>query len=74
MKQTASEWLVNELANNGISHLDLAYEIIEKAKEMEKEQIIEANISGMKFISVDPNKYNADAEQYYEETYTQSSE
>lgn len=74
MKQTAVEWLVNELTNNGISHLDLAYEIIEQAKEMEKEQIIEANISGMEFIPVDPNKYNADAEQYYEETYTQSSE
>ena len=44
-------------------------EIIEKAKELEKEQIIDANIAGMEFIPVDPNKYQQDAEQYYNETY-----
>jgi phosphoribosyl-ATP pyrophosphohydrolase len=42
MKQTAVEWLVDELTDNGISHLDLAYKIIEQAKEMEKQQIIMA--------------------------------
>ena len=36
---TAVEWLIDELTHNGIEYLDLAYEIIEKAKEMEKEQI-----------------------------------
>ena len=34
---TAVEWLVEELEDNGIN-LDLASEIIEQAKEMEKEQ------------------------------------
>jgi hypothetical protein len=37
--------------------------------EKEKEQIIDANISGMEFIPVDPNKYQQDAEQYYNQTY-----
>jgi len=35
---TAVEWLVNELKDNGIPYLDLAYEIIEQALEMEKQQ------------------------------------
>jgi hypothetical protein len=39
MKQTAVEWLIDELTDNGIEYLDLAYEIIEQAKEMEKQQI-----------------------------------
>ena len=42
---------------------------IEQAKAMEKEQIIDANIAGMEFIPVDPNKHQEDAEQYYNETY-----
>ena len=42
MKQTAVEWLINQLTDNGIEYLDLAYEIIEQAKEMEKQQIIAA--------------------------------
>jgi hypothetical protein len=44
-----------------------AYKMLEK----EKEQIIEANIAGMEFIPVDPNKYQQDAEQYYNQTYNQ---
>ena len=35
MKQTAVEWLVEELNDNGFSYLDLATDIIKKAKEME---------------------------------------
>jgi hypothetical protein len=38
------------------------------AKEMEKEQIIEAHIDGMDSLPVYPN-YNGDAENYYNETY-----
>ena len=37
-KQTAVNWLIDELTDNGIPHLDLAYEIIEKAKKMEKQK------------------------------------
>lgn len=40
--------------------------------QREKEQIIEANIAGMEFIPVDPNKYQQDAEQYYNQTYNQN--
>jgi hypothetical protein len=36
---------------------------------MEKEQIIDANIAGMEFIPVDPNRHQEDAEQYYNETF-----
>ena len=39
------------------------------AKEIEKEQIIYAHISGLEFIAVDPNHYYNDAEQYYNETF-----
>jgi hypothetical protein len=66
--KTAVEWLVEILEDNSIN-LDLAFEIIEEAKELEKQQIIDANIAGMEFIPVDPNKYTQDAEQYYNETY-----
>lgn len=37
--------------------------------ELEKEQKKEDFIAGMQFIAVDPNKYNEDAEQYYQNTY-----
>jgi hypothetical protein len=45
MKQTAVEWLIDELTDNGID-LYLAYEIIEQAKEMEKQQITDAYDKG----------------------------
>lgn len=63
-KQTAVEWLIEQ-----IKGYDNDCEIFEEAKEMEKEQIIDAHISGMEFIAVDPNHYYNDAEQYYNETF-----
>ena len=70
MKQTAVEWYCNEMeslrVNAEINNMD-AYkfiirraEIFEQAKEMEKEQIIEAYCNGDDNIS---------AEQYYNETF-----
>ena len=44
-------------------------ELVDKFKEIEKEQSINDFISGMEFIAVDPNKYKEDAEKYYNETY-----
>ena len=44
--KTAIEWLIDELTDNGIEYLDLAYEIIEQAKEMEKQQITDAYDKG----------------------------
>jgi hypothetical protein len=65
-KQTAVEWLVEQMKLDELFNADY---FIQQAKQMEKEQIIEAHISGMEFIAVDPNKYVEDAEQYYNETY-----
>jgi hypothetical protein len=42
---------------------------LKRAKKMEKQQIIDANIAGMEFIPVDPNRHQEDAEQYYNETF-----
>lgn len=74
-KQTAVDWLIEQLGGNG--HIstyesikrDELQSIIEQAKEMEKKQIIDANIAGMEFIPVDSNRYQEDAEQYYSETF-----
>lgn len=38
MKQTAVEWLVEELINSGINFLTEEVNFIEQAKEMEKQQ------------------------------------
>jgi hypothetical protein len=79
MKQTAVEWQFEQLFNsfenfnNGKytfdEYLSNNLNIREQAKEVEKEQIIDANISGMEFIAVDPNHYYNDSEQYYNETF-----
>jgi hypothetical protein len=65
MKQTAVEWLVNEMREYDWWYLpeSMKEDIIEQAKEMEKEQIIEAykfgNLSDIYFKP----------EQYYNETF-----
>jgi hypothetical protein len=63
MKQTAVEWLVSQ-QKHGKFFYD---EIIEQAKEMEKEQIINAYWEGF------PKPYSqemiTEAEQYYNETF-----
>jgi hypothetical protein len=69
-KQTAVEWLVNTI-NDKIDYIPIKYWdniriIIEQAKEMEKEQIIDfANNYGFDICGYDYDK----AEQYYNETY-----
>ena len=66
MKQTAVEWLVEQIFND----IDLKDSIlklaINQAKEMEKEQIIEANNRGWK---VARENIFEPAEQYYNETF-----
>jgi hypothetical protein len=42
---------------------------IERFLDIEKEVIINANIAGMEFIPVDPNRHQEDAEKYYNETF-----
>jgi hypothetical protein len=86
-KQSAVEWLIEQLTeverknwiNNKIlpiSKNSLAKQIfngiIEQAKEMEKEQIIDAYHCGRAFENKYPESlktYNDSAEQYYNETY-----
>lgn len=60
VKQTAVEWLANIWASQGT----LYYSNIEQAKEMEKQQIIDA-------YHVNPleTKYGNIGEQYYNQTY-----
>lgn len=63
MKQTAVEWLVEELEKNHVK-IDIKNTVVfQQAKEMEKEQIIEAykfgNLSDIYFKP----------EQYYKQTY-----
>ena len=62
MKETAIEFLVDEFKEKLIGHNlpEWVEKIIEQAKAMEKEQIIEANENKMPFIS---------GEEYYDETF-----
>jgi hypothetical protein len=64
MKQTAVEWLEDNLIGNPFSEKDFAHNvnIFKQAKEMEKEQIIEALCDGHE-------SHPCMAEQYYKETY-----
>jgi hypothetical protein len=75
-KQTAVEWLVDQLEKwelyNKISFQCLKE--IEQAKEMEKEQMIDAHIEGQRvFDNYQHTQWTTDqSEQYYNETYTHS--
>jgi hypothetical protein len=65
-KQTAVEWIQHQVKQQGITHYFSLTEILEQAKEMEKEQIVDAFGEG--------NKYNGwalkhELEEYYNETY-----
>ena len=62
-KQTAVEWLF-EIASNGF----LTPEDFEKAKEMEKQQIIDAHCDWTRVIDNLPSRT---AKQYYNETFKQ---
>ena len=70
MEQTAVEWLVNKL-NNDFENNDFLISYaneISQAKEMEKEQIIDAFNNGFSTTQWDKIKENK-AEQYYNETF-----
>jgi hypothetical protein len=58
-KKTAVEWFIRELEKQGVRYFRLS----EKAKEMEKKQIIDA------WIATDNELQRISAEQYYNETY-----
>jgi len=63
MKQTAVEWLVDELEQHHVK-IDIKNTVVfQQAKAMEKEQIINA------WIATDNELQRISAEQYYNETY-----
>ena len=64
--KTALEWYAREMFKTGfIQHLHFFDEIFGQAKQMEKNQIIEAHIDGQPIYSCQSEK----AEKYYNETY-----
>jgi hypothetical protein len=66
MKQTAVEWLYELSKKRELDKFDL-----EQAKEMEKEQIIDAFGVGCQVESTRLIGYHGMAEQYYNETFKQ---
>jgi hypothetical protein len=72
MKQTAVEWL-QECLSSHLSHQEqMQFEgLFQQAKQMEKEQIVDAHIEGQRvFDKHDHTQWTTDqAEQYYNETY-----
>ena len=69
MKQTAIEWLEKQFVKleSTIGVHGVMYELIEQAKEMEKEQIIQAYYQN----GWNDNDNEHNAEQYYNQTYKQ---
>jgi 3-keto-L-gulonate-6-phosphate decarboxylase len=67
--QTAVSWLVKELNNNvncvPMVHWDAIRDIVQKAKELEKQQIMDAYSNN----GWNDNDQKADAELYYKQTY-----
>ena len=69
-KQTAVEWIelkLNSVKPTDFCSIETIKDWVNQAKEMEKEQIINAHIKGH-YAPSSTLKYH-DAEQYYNETY-----
>ena len=71
-KQTAIEWLVKQVNSDCLNSTFIRQDLIEQAKAMEKEQIVEAHLKG--YLEEMPNPsashyYKDMAEQYYKETF-----
>ena len=66
MKQTAVEWLEEQIYST--RELDLQA-VINQAKEMEKEQIIQARTTAPIIPTIDMIDYVKESEQYYNETF-----
>jgi len=72
MKQTAVEWFYKKLITGKLTGKDTIDFLYETAKEMEKEQIIDAWLSAWKDSMLNPLEdkyYKPEAEQYYKETF-----
>jgi len=69
LEQTAVEWLVEQLAPSVSLQQKYIDELLEQAKEMEKEQIMTAFTQGDIFGADFFDGVNITAENYYNETY-----
>jgi hypothetical protein len=67
-QQTAVEWIEYQVQQQGITHYFSLREILEQAKEMEKEIIIKAYNQDLMGGLSGYRKFN-DGEDYYNETY-----
>jgi len=63
--KTAVEWFEDQVGHNSLMGLKEWDEIFEKAKEMEKEQIVKAYTDSLEFTPENISK----GEQYYNENY-----
>ena len=70
--KTTVEWLMEELPKHGSGAVRTFGYLFDKAKEMEKEQILDAHIKGHNAPS--STIKNWDAEQYYNETFKQQEQ
>lgn len=66
--KTAIEILVQDLEKLGVHFFDEVQEAIDKAREIEKEQIIEAYKADCDTLG-HTNSFNVAAEQYYNKTF-----
>ena len=67
MKQTSAEWLFEKLWETPKDKFTW-YAILKQAKEMEKQQIVDAYFEGKEY------GFKEHAEEYYNETYKQDNE
>lgn len=69
MKQTAVEWLIEEMSKTYIFNQD-DFDMFKQAKEKEKQQIIDTYMDSTSQFSVDARiDYPKTAEQYYNEKF-----
>jgi hypothetical protein len=73
-KQTAVDYAVEKLEKFISEGNQIVIDaILEKAKEMEKQHIIDANMAGQKFIGAVPGHYKNDAEDYYNDIFNKNN-
>jgi hypothetical protein len=69
MKKTAVEWLVEQIKNNVHNTIDEFELLVNKAKELEKNQIIDSFNQGSIYAGNFFDRVNITAENYYNKTF-----
>jgi len=69
MKQTAVEWLGNELVKKGFPIEKYGMDLLEQAKEIEKQHIVDAFVECWKENMPDGFECKLSAEEYYSKTF-----